>query len=508
MSNIAFFNGFPGNWSYQGEALFIVGDFACTVSTSLKLIFSEETRVTVKILWNSISLEKRAEIELKLREFHYQKIVIQKQIILTGVTFSPLNSELTEFIVCRIKTLTCYPENTNLDDNLTYFVRLRAYLNDEYSLWDDRVYSEFSGIPQSSPKAPSEERRRREREKMVEDFANFYCALNSGYEIRCGRKYTLHQDHETFESKNIETLYKLTFIDIGISSSSKLIEAPISENSQQVNDLLKHLEEQINDACAFLSVVCDREILPIYYDYSLSSKKITISGKSIPIWSRRKISRISTRLGKFITKTNLFDNVSDFLECCPISKILSRGIQHLKLTTHEATVELRLLAACSALEYFYSYWFWEMNGLSKLIQAVESKNKLAKYSKIQTKHLEKLKHNKKGKTPNLSLVIRFFLHDLEVPWKKYIDDSKDPCFILIRNELLHGSFVSNETVLPEVEQEAKAVATEALFKILKQTSQSNFCESYDDLPIPEVGAKFHSISDNWIDIKNHLDDLN
>jgi hypothetical protein len=139
----------------------------------------------------------------------------------------------------------------------------------------------------------------------------------------------------------------------------------IREDPEIEVSLARHLENVLNDVCAFLSILCEREILPIYYDYSMCSQNKYISGRIIPLWERRRIPRISK---SWPTEgIDFLGNVTSFLECCPLSKRLSRGIINLKITVYESTVELKLMAVCSAMEYFYFYWFWERNGLSKLI---------------------------------------------------------------------------------------------------------------------------------------------
>lgn len=106
------------------------------------------------------------------------------------------------------------------------------------------------------------------------------------------------------------------------------------------------------------------------------------------MWNRRKISRIGK---SWPTQgISLFHNVASFFECCPIDRKISGGIQHLKLTFYEAIVELKLMAACSAIEYFYSYWFWKMHGLSKLIKAIQEKNILVFLKNKKNKDINSL----------------------------------------------------------------------------------------------------------------------
>jgi len=112
--------------------------------------------------------------------------------------------------------------------------------------------------------------------------------------MKCGKKYVTHKDEDILYIKNIHTLYKLSFIDIRIPLKNPRINNLIIREEQEIEvALARHLENVLNDVCAFLSLLCEREILPIYYDYSMCFQNKYISGRIIPIWERRRIPRIS-----------------------------------------------------------------------------------------------------------------------------------------------------------------------------------------------------------------------
>ena len=272
--------------------------------------------------------------------------------------------------------------------------------------------------------------------------------------------------------------------------------------------MARYLETVLNDVCAFLSIVCEREILPIYYDYSICSQNKYIYGQIIPIWERRRIPRISQ---SWPTQgIHFLGNVTSFLECCPLSKQLSRGIGHLKITVYESTVELKLMAACSAIEYFYSYWLWEIDGLSKLRDGCSQNNQLLSEHKKLVKKLNNPQPSSDSGTPALSTVIRFFVNDLNIEGKKYMDmDSKDrPLFIEVRNKLLHGSFISEDKEIFQSEEIAQKFGTEILLAIMKIISKADDAQSYESLPVRLLEKDFYKFSDGWPEIKDILDELN
>ncbi len=70
------------------------------------------------------------------------------------------------------------------------------------------------------------------------------------------------------------------------------------------------------------------------------------------------------------------------------------------------------MAACSAIEYFYAYWFWKMDGQSKILNAISSKKHFQDLDDNARKRLRKSASSSRGKTPYLSMLIRFLLKDL------------------------------------------------------------------------------------------------
>ncbi len=492
--------GFPGDWSYHGNARLLVGSDTQLLEISLRLVFVEEVEIDVKLIWKNIPDDKRFKIAAKMHDVRQQILIIQGSMFLIGFSEPPLNlnNGVTNFQVTRFITYARLPEMALEQDESKYFVQLRAYLNDEFSSIDEILIKEFENMPNQMYG----------RVSNFENDLSLYCALNSEYEVKCGKKYISHQDHNIFYRKNIDTLYKLSFIDIRVPIKNQRINHSVLQQDEKIEiSLARHLEQTSNDICAFLSVICDYEILPIYYEYSIYSQNKYVFGRIIPIWSRRRIPRISK---SWPTQgIHFLGNVTAFLECCPISRQLSRGIEHLKITVYESTVELKLMAACSAIEYFYSYWFWEMEGLQKLVDASFQNNTLVKWNTKLIKDLKKLKqpNESKGKTPYLSTVICFFLNDLEIDWQKYMNDRESPHFIQVRNGLLHGSFVANETEIFLAEEVGQKLGVEILISILKQISISNVSELYENLPIRPAKQVFYLMSDGWLEIKELLDEL-
>lgn len=500
MTHPGWIGGFPGNWTYQGYAKLLVKDTVQLITISLRLIFIEEVEIDVKLIWKSITDDDRLQIARQMHDELQQILVIKGSILLMGYSM-PLfnindNDGVTNFNVVKFITYSGLPKNFNFEEKSDYFFQLRAYLNDEFSSSDDSFITEFQNTP----------RPRNIDADTIADKRSLYCALNSGYEVKCGKKYVTNKDHDIFYRKNIDTLYKLSFIDIRIPLNNQGINNLIIQEAQEIEvSLARHLENVLNDVCAFLSILCEREILPIYYDYSMCSQNKYISGRIIPIWERRRIPRISQ---SWPTEgIHFLGNVTSFLECCPLSKQLSRGIGHLKITVYESTVELKLMAACSAIEYFYSYWFWEIDGLSKLIDGCSQNNQLLSSHKKLVKKLKNIQSSSDSTTPALSTVIRFFVNDLNIDGKKYMDSEDIPLFIKVRNKLLHGSFISDDKEIFQAEEIAQKLGTEILLAIMKIISKADDAQSYESLPVRPLEKDFYKFSDGWPEIKDILDEL-
>ncbi|MCL1491180.1 MAG: hypothetical protein M1G31_10570 [Pseudanabaena sp. Salubria-1] len=482
MPHIGSLGGFPGDWSYQGNAELLLKDTVQLVPVSLRFTFREQSEIDVEIIWDSFSRDEQVQIALKMDNEKMQQLVIQKSILLLGFSIPPFDvNRTTEFNVVKLITYSQFPTASSIEEDTESIIQLKAYLNDSVSLDDGIFAREFENMSQMYSK------------KFNDQKDSLYCALNSGYEVRCGKKYITHKDQQTIHfTKNIETLYKFSFIDVIVSSINENISNLIVDEPKNIEIFLaKHLECIFNDVCAFLSIVCDREILPIYYDYSIYNQNKHISGRVIPIWSRRKILKVNKY---WITREiNFMSNVTAFLECCPISKQLSRGIQHLRLTVYESSAELKLMASCSAIEYFYSFWLLKMNGISKLINI----------DPIQFKRLKDFKPN--DRTPPLSTVIRHVADELSIDWNKYMKKLGKPEFLEVRNELLHGSFTSDDIAIFQAEEKAQKLGTEILFAIMKRISKSKDSHLYETLPARTPEENFYSLSDGWHEVKNILD---
>lgn len=503
MIHIGQAGGFPGDWAYQGDAKLLVQDTVKSIQISLRLTFLEETDIDVTIIWGDILEDERLKISAKIQETKYQVLVVRNNILLIGYSYSPLNigtNQTTNFIVVRIITYSGLPKNIEPTmGNAGNFVRLRAYLNDEFSSFDGVFNKEFQNTAEIFEKGIQESIKK----------PNIYCALNSGYKVKCGKKYSAHNDNNIFGRRNIDTLYKLSFIDVinTLENHQKAKGLCVDSFDDHANEIssIQHLEDTLNKLCAFLSIVCDYEVLPVYYDYSVYSQDKYIYGRIIPIWKRRRVARISR---SWPTQgIHFMGNITSFLECCPIDKRLGRGIEHLKLTVYESTVELRLLAACSAVEYFYSYWFWQMDGCEKLMNGISQENSLIGLGASYINKLKKILGSADGKTPHLSRVIRFFLRDLKVDWLTYMSEEGSPEFLQVRNELLHGSFISDDILIFRSEETAKRLGTEILFSIMKVISKSNDLSLYEDLPIRKPQKDFYTLSDGWSEVKTVLDEL-
>ncbi|MBW4485127.1 MAG: hypothetical protein KME14_21530 [Tildeniella torsiva UHER 1998/13D] len=489
--------GFPGDWTYQGDAKLLVGNFPLVLTIILQLVFVEEAEINIKLIWRDISKESRCSVAVEMNKVREQILIIQGGILIHGYSMPPLNTSngTTEFHALKLITYSGLPEDISLKNGERSFTQLRAYLNDEFSSVDKIFNVKFENTPVQES----------EKEDFLINKESLYCCLNSGYEVKCGKKYVAHKNNGIFFRKNIDTLYNLSFIDIRVPVDNKTINSSLGDISANLAILLaQHLEELLNDLCAYLSVVCGREILPIYFEYSISDQSKFIWGRIVPIWERRRIPKMSK---SWPTEgIHFLGNVTSFLECCPFNKQLSRGIGHLKLTVYESTAELKLMAACAAIEYFYSFWFRELDGLSKLVAANHEDNKLVDKNII--KRLRKLVVSKETKTPFLSTVIRFFLNDLGLDWKKYMDDSGIPFFIEIRNTIVHGDFTAEDTDIFKAEDIAKKMASEILYSVLEKVTKSDDVSLYKSLPVRPIEKELYTFSDGWSVMSDVLIELN
>jgi len=164
------------------------------------------------------------------------------------------------------------------------------------------------------------------------------------------------------------------------------------------------------------------------------------------------------------------------------------------------------MAACSAMEYFYSYWFWEIDGLSKLIYGCSENNQLLSSHKKLVKKLKNIQSSSDSTTPTLSTVIRFLVNDLNIEGKKYMDSEDIPLFIKVRNKLLHGSFISDDKFF-QAEEIAQKLGTEILLAIMKIISKADDAQSYESLPVRPLEKDFYKFSEGWLEIKDILEEL-
>jgi len=82
-------------------------------------------------------------------------------------------------------------KNFHVAGKSDYFFQVRAYLNDEFSSSDDSFITECENTPEP----------RNIDADTIADKRSLYCALNSGYEVKCGKKYVTHKDQDIFYIK-------------------------------------------------------------------------------------------------------------------------------------------------------------------------------------------------------------------------------------------------------------------------------------------------------------------
>lgn len=109
----------------------------------------------------------------------------------------------------------------------------------------------------------------------------------------------------------------------------------------------------------------------MYYEYTFHSQERYFWGRVIPVCEIKAIPKISKAGNN--PYLNFYHDVELFLECCPLNEKLVYGLYGLKQTVLGSASPLQLLAAYSSLEYFYSFWLWEMDGINKLIKAKQEK---------------------------------------------------------------------------------------------------------------------------------------
>jgi len=72
---------------------------------------------------------------------------------------------------------------------------------------------------------------------------------------------------------------------------------------------------------------------------------------------------------------------------------------------------------------------------------------------------------------------------------------------------LHGSFISDDTVIFQAEEIAQKLGTEILVAIMKRISKADDAHSYEIFPVRPLAKDFYKFSDGWLEIKDILDEL-
>ena len=110
MPHIGSLGGFPGDWSYQGNAELLLKDTVQLVPVSLRFTFREQSEIDVEIIWDSFSRDEQVQIALKMDNEKMQQLVIQKSILLLGFSIPPFDvNRTTEFNVVKLITYSQFP---------------------------------------------------------------------------------------------------------------------------------------------------------------------------------------------------------------------------------------------------------------------------------------------------------------------------------------------------------------------------------------------------------------
>lgn len=481
------FSKFPCDWDYHGAAHFLLDDLKLLVNVTLQLRFTDATEINLKIILKDEHKDENGsllKINNKLHKTDKQTVVIQEEVILLGTSHIPkLFSPVLNFRCYQIFIYSNSYSSLSLVEYSRDVVRLKAYLNDDVSSFDDIFGVEFQGLP-----------KKRNNDLDLEKTEPFspYCYLNSHYEMKCGKSYVIHRQ-DSFKQPNIETFYRLSFMDILRSSNQSLL-----------IDKVQELEQTMFQCCAFISIICGYEIIPIYYDFMIYSKLLdkAIQGKLVPIREQARITKLSKAWPT--QGVSIHHNAEAFLECCPLDKQLSNGILQLKTTVLDVNSELKLFASCSAIEYFYSYWLRHLGGIQEIEDALNQKSTLLPSDKRFIKSLNEAK-KVNGNTPYLSSTIRFFLDSLGISWNKYMNTSlKTPDFLNIRNNLLHGNYTDTDIPIVYSSKIAEAIAIEVMLRILKKVSKSDI-DFYTEIPVGEPVNNYRILSNGWTEIIQALD---
>ncbi|QCS49619.1 hypothetical protein FEK30_09295 [Picosynechococcus sp. PCC 11901] len=358
-------------------------------------------------------------------------------------------------------------------------VQLKTCLNDSISYDDQFFGKELKGIPNDRDIG------------YIKDYEDEYNQSHTGYKFRCGKRYSLHKDSRIFLMQNPKVMYDFSFFEIRKDKSMNLI-----LKREILDEIIQEFMIISDDISAFLSIRAGYEVIPIFYEYEIVTDDYSSKGFLIPLSHSRRLRNISYSLTN--TLINFKALILSILECVPLDSKLSRSLQHLKLTTYDTPAELKLMAACSSLEYLYSYWFRNLNGYQKLVQFKQSEDFKSKPRNFR-KNIDKIKlENFDPKiaknTPSLTTLIAFFLYDLEINSSKYsISWGDSPQFITVRNNLLHGGHFVDEIEISIAQDNVCLLAMEVLLTILEKLSLSENKQIYSRDKIRNQENEFYLI---------------
>jgi hypothetical protein len=498
---------FPGNYKYQGKLKVLIKDEFFDASGNLSITFDRRVEAEITVIWNETSnLEQRFSWILARKQVNHIKVVIPGKFILVTILSSVQEAlrqpELISLRVIKIISFSSYRTakfKHDGDRDYKFFspispvgeefsIRMKAYLNDDYSFINHVFERESKSSPEND---------------IYEDP---YCALTSGFYLRCGRSTKAKYDNNSFtrSRRNIKEVYAFRFIEIVapiISDSIQEIksfpeeESPLLEEPVHFSEKIQETEFLIGILCDFLSILSSRKLFTIYFEYEVFVKGRGIRGFMIPVDETLRVEEVSSF--KPDVNLNLFKDTSFFLESCPSHQKIYREITNLKISICENIVNLQLLSACAALEYFYSFWLFEMGGFDALTErrlSQQDKNKL-------------LKLREGGRTPPLSECIRDFLSELSLDRLSYIDWEIGLNFINTRNELLHGKFIDeNDLKIFEDREISQAIAIEVLIVILRRSSKSS-----PGIYVPSARKKpmqdFRVLSSDWNDVEAAMNEI-
>jgi hypothetical protein len=488
---------FPGDYNYQGPSTLLIEELTLSAFIIVNIIFDGEVNVELKILWRNESLENRdfADVMASKRA-HTVTVIIKSQMIIIG-TFRESSRSLVdnvERISLNVIRVTSFKVNrfARLQGGRKYYatsnspqvipesnwIRIKAYLNNEYCMND----------------------------WILESKEITYCLLNSGYYFKSGCLRLVHQEPRITRS-NYERTYKFSFIEfIRPIQPSQLLATANSTSASQNQKVSFPLKDyfflnEVRDAellsgaaCDFLSVLSGQELSPIFFEYEIHINGKSIKGQTIPVSSKRKLEQHGKLFSYPNHNLNLLRDFSFFLENCPLHEKLSRGISSLRMAISTDIVNLQLLSSCSALEYFFSFWLFEMHGFGKLLKSIDNK---------RAKKLNRIRD--KGQTPKLSEYLKPFLLHLTLSDLEYIDLESSQPFLNVRNELLHGRFISDHDIeIFEARAIAQSLATEVLISIMQILNPLCRDEFYKNVKARKPLLGFTSAPDGWDAVRSAM----